>query len=88
MVNVLFDDAAWEDYTSWLRDNRRMVEKINKLLADIDRHPEEGAGHPEPLRGDWSGYWSRRISNADRLIYQVVDDVIRVAQCRGHYDDH
>lgn len=62
-----------------------MVDKIRLLIRDIDRDPFHGLGKPEPLRGNWSGAWSRRINHEHRLIYKVSDTQILILKCRGHY---
>ncbi len=83
----LFSDIAWEDYTSLLDEDRKIIKKINMLLKDIERNPFDGLGKPEPLRNELSGYWSRRITEKHRLIYKVYEDKIYIIGCKGHYDD-
>lgn len=83
----LFSDIAWEDYTSWIDEDRKVMKKINNLLKDIERNPFDGVGKPEPLRNELSGYWSRRITEKHRLIYKVHEDKIYIIGCKGHYDD-
>ena len=83
----LFSDMAWEDYTSWIDEDRKVMKKINTLLKDVERNPFDGLGKPEPLRNELSGYWSRRITEKHRLIYKVYEDKIYIIGCKGHYDD-
>ena len=83
----IWHDVAWEDYVYWQTQDKKTLKKINALLKDIDRNGYTGIGKPEPLVGDWSGYWSRRIDEKNRLIYKIVDGTIRIAQCRTHYGD-
>lgn len=78
-------DISWEDYLYWQSIDKKMVKRINTLIKDIKRHPFEGIGNPEPLRHNWSGYWSRRMNREHRLIYKVTEDTIFIAQCRYHY---
>jgi toxin YoeB len=86
---ITFSDNAWDDYTAMVtQGDRRALGKITKLIKDIARTPEDGLGKPEPLRGEFSGYWSRRITDKDRLIYRTSGDDIQIVQCRGHYGDH
>jgi len=87
-MKLLFADNAWEDYTHWQDTDRKVVKKINVLLKDISRSPFAGLGKPEPLRHEWSGYWSRRIDDQHRLIYRVVGDHIELVSLRFHYGDH
>lgn len=83
----LFSDIAWEDYTRWIDEDRKVMKKINTLLKDVERNPFDGLGKPEPLRNELSGYWSRRITEKHRLIYKVYEDKIYIIGCKGHYDD-
>ena len=62
-----------------------MLKRINLLIVDIQRHPFTGLGDPEPLRFNWTDYWSRRIDREHRIIYKATDDAIIIAQCRYHY---
>lgn len=83
-MNIIFSELAWEDYQSW-RDDRKTRKKIEDLLKDISRNGNVGIGKPEPLSGDLSGFWSRRINDKDRLVYAIGDDGIYVVACRFHY---
>ena len=85
-MNKTFSRFAWEDYNAWLSEDRKVVRKINELLKDIERNGHEGLGKPEPLRHELSGYWSRRITDKDRLIYRFDEDTIYIIGCKGHYD--
>ncbi|MBN2778233.1 MAG: Txe/YoeB family addiction module toxin [Bacteroidales bacterium] len=82
----IFVDESWEDYLYWQKNNKKYVKKINEFLKDISRQPFSGKGKPEPLKFQYSGYWSRRIDAEHRLIYKVKDDEILIAMCRFHYD--
>lgn len=84
-MRYVFDESAWEDSTWWQETDRRVLRRINRLLTDVARDGETGLGKPERLRGDLSGYWSRRITEEHRLVYRVVGDEVRVAACRYHY---
>lgn len=83
----IWDDEAWEDYVYWQTQDKKTLKRINSLIKDIDRNGYEGIGKPEPLKGNWSGYWSRRIDEKNRLVYKIVDGTIRIAQCRTHYGE-
>ena len=83
MIKVWADDA-WEDYLYWQTQDKKTLKKINALIKDIDRNGYDGIGKPEPLTGDLSGYWSRRIDEKNRLVYKIADETIRIAQCRTH----
>ncbi len=82
---VKFADAAWEDYLYWQRADRKVLRRINELIKAIQREPFRGIGKPEPLKGNWSGFWSRRIDRQHRLVYAVEKDELQIAQCRYHY---
>ncbi|RQD69430.1 MAG: Txe/YoeB family addiction module toxin [Tindallia sp. MSAO_Bac2] len=84
-MNKTFSSYAWEDYTEWLSEDRKVIKKINALLKDIERNGHEGIGKPEPLKHELSGYWSRRITDKDRLIYRFDEDTIYIIGCKGHY---
>jgi toxin YoeB len=77
---------AWEDYVYWQANERRILKRINVLIKDILRNPFDGIGKPEPLKFEWSGFWSRRINDEHRLVYTVKDRQVIIAQCRYHYD--
>lgn len=83
----IWDDEAWDDYLYWQTQDKKTLKRINALIKDIDRNGYEGIGKPEPLTGNWSGYWSRRIDEQNRLVYKIFDGTIRIAQCRTHYGD-
>ena len=83
---LTFTENAWDDYLYWQKVDKRMVLKTNELIKAIKRTPFEGIGKPEPLKYDLAGYWSRRIDQEHRLVYQVIEDEILVYACRYHYD--
>ena len=87
--NLGFTLAGWEEYTAWQAEDKRTLRKINHLIIkDVLRNADTGIGHPEPLRGDLSGYWSRKIDEKNRLIYKILEDgKILIAHCNGHYGD-
>ena len=80
-----FADDAWSDYLYWQQQDKKILKKINRLIKEIERDPFEGIGEPEPLKYNWSSYWSRRITIEHRLVYKVLDEQILIAQCRYHY---
>ena len=82
---LVWDENAWEDYLWWQARDRKVLKRINTLLADITRNGNAGFGKPEPLRHDFAGYWSRRITEEHRLLYKTVADEVRIAACRYHY---
>lgn len=81
-------DYAWEDYLYWQSQDKKTLKKINKLLEDIERNGESiGIGKPEPLSGDLSGWWSRRIDEKNRSVYRIRNDRLEILQCKSHYND-
>jgi toxin YoeB len=82
---ISWAEKAWEDYLYWQSIDRKTLKRINTLLQEISRQPFEGIGDPEPLKHQWSGYWSRRIDREHRLVYKVAAENIIVVQCRYHY---
>ena len=69
----------------WSTQNKKVFSKINDLIMDVSRDPFKGIGKPEPLRGNWKGYWSRRITDEHRLVYKITDEGIAIVSCHGHY---
>lgn len=84
-MKIVFADRAWEDYLFRQQNNPKTLKRINELIKAIKRDPFKGIGDPEPLRFNWSGFWSRRIDREHRLVYAVEADAILIAQCRYHY---
>lgn len=84
---IAWDMDAWADYLYWQKQDKKTLNRINQLIKDMSRNPFEGIGKPERLKGDLTGFWSRRIDDEHRLVYAVEADRIVVIACRGHYDD-
>ncbi len=84
-MNLLFFSKAWDDYLYWQSTDKKVVRKINDLLKDISRDAYSGIGKPEPLKHEYSGYWSRRITDEHRLVYKVEERTIKIIQLRYHY---
>lgn len=84
-MNVTFKPTAWEQYTYWQSVDKVVFKKINHLIKECQRHPFEGTGKPEPLKGDLSGFWSRRINREHRLVYKATATHLIITQCRYHY---
>lgn len=85
MKNLEFDPAAFEDLAWWIEQDRKKALRIVKLIMEVQRHPFEGTGKPEALKHDLAGCWSRRIDEENRLVYEVLEDKIRILACRYHY---
>ena len=85
-MKYVFVEESWEDYLYWQKTNKKYVKKINELLREIARDPFSGIGKPEALKFQYQGFWSRRIDQEHRLIYQVKEDEILIVKCRFHYD--
>ena len=86
-MNKIWTDEAWEQYLYWQTQDKKTLKKLNKLIADIQRNGNKGIGHPEPLKENLSGLWSREIDEKNRLIYQIADGCLKIYQCRNHYSD-
>jgi toxin YoeB len=84
---VGFSTKAWEDYQYWVSNDKKILKRINTLIEDIKRNPNDshGLGKPERLKENFQGYFSRRITSEHRLVYKIMDDLIIIAQCRYHY---
>jgi toxin YoeB len=84
-MKLIFADTAWDDYLYWQQQDKRMVERINKLIKEAQREPFAGIGKPEPLKHALAGYWSRRITDEHRMVYKIDGDSMLIAQLRYHY---
>ena len=79
-------DKAWDDYLYWQSQDKKTLKRINQLIKDTERDPFHGIGKPEPLKGELSGFWSRRIDDVNRLVYRVNGELVEILSCRGHYE--
>lgn len=88
-MKLVFSDQAWDDYLHWQAKDQTTLDRVNALIKECQRTPFKGTGKPEPLKGDLKGWWSRRVTLEDRLVYRVAgsgdDQRLEVAQCRYHY---
>jgi toxin YoeB len=85
MASLKFSTMAWEDYLYWQVSDKKKLKRINILIKDCLRSPYEGIGKPEPLKGNLTTWWSRRISEVDRMVYKFEDDTLVIVQLRYHY---
>lgn len=86
-MKLLWDDRAWDDYIYWQTQDRKTLRRINAIVKDIQRDRYSGIGKPEPLIGNLSGWWSRRIDDENRIVYREENGAIIIAACKGHYED-
>lgn len=84
-MEIVWQTTAWEDYLYWQQTDHKVLRRINDLIKDCVRNPFKGIGKPEPLRGNYAGYWSRRITDEHRLVYAVHEGRLHILQCRFHY---
>ena len=84
-MKLVFAEKAWEDYLYWQKTDKKILNRINSLIKDIQREPFEGIGKPEPLKHALSGYWSRRINDEHRIVYKINQESLLIAQLRYHY---
>lgn len=84
-MTLIFADEAWDDHLYGQTRDRKMVERINKLIAEVTRKPFSGVGKPEPLKHALSGYWSRRINDEHRMVYRIDGRSLLIAQLRYQY---
>ena len=87
-MKKIWQEEAWDDYLYWQTQDKKTLKKINSLIRDIERHPFEGIGKPEPLKHDLTGYWSRRIDESNRIVYKINNNILEIAQCRNHYEKY
>lgn len=86
MRNIKFEPLGWKEFTEWQLEEPKIWKKLVELLTETTRTPFEGKGKPEPLRYNYKGYWSRRLTLEHRVIYKVTDDDIIVVACKNHYE--
>jgi len=86
-MNKMFTENGWQDYMWLLKNDKRALKRVNSLIKDVSRTPFSGLGKPEPLHGNFQGYWSRRVNEKDRLIYAVDGQMMTIIACRIHYND-
>ena len=79
-------DKAWDDYLYWQSQDKKTLKRINQLIRATERDPFNGIGKPEPLKGDLSDFWSRRIDDTNRLVYRVNGELLEILSCKGHYE--
>ena len=84
-MRKIWDDSAWADYLYWQTQDKKTLKRINELIKDIERNGNLGIGKPEPLKGNLSGLWSRRIGEYNRLVYRIREDLLEIVSCRDHY---
>lgn len=84
-MEIVWTENSWQDFQYWKKRDVKKVERIKKLLENIQDTPHAGLGKPEPLKFNLSGWWSRRIDSQNRLVYRVIDNKIEILACRHHY---
>lgn len=86
-MRKIFHEQGFEDYLYWQTHDKKILKKINDLLKDIERNGYKCKGKPEPLTGNYSGFWSVRIDKKNRLVFRITGGMIEIAECKSHYDD-
>ena len=85
-MNKIWFDEAWEDYIYWQQQDKKTLKRINKLIEDAERNGYNGIAKTEPLKGDLTGFWSKRIDDKNRLVFRIRNNTLEVLSCRGHYE--
>ncbi|HEU4610280.1 MAG TPA: Txe/YoeB family addiction module toxin [Chitinophagaceae bacterium] len=85
-MELVWQSNAWQDYLYWQEQDKKILHRINDLITDTLRSPYKGIGKPEPLKGELSGFWSRRINSEHRLVYIIKEQRLHIIQCRFHYN--
>ncbi len=86
-MRLLWLEEAWDDYLEWQMTDKKTLKRIHALLKDMQRSPYEGIGKPEALKENFSGFWSRRIDDKNRIVYVQENNTITIISCKGHYND-
>jgi len=84
-MELVWQSNAWADYVYWQKTDTKILARINDLIKDCLRNPFKGMGKPEPLKGNYSGCWSRRINDEHRLVYRISQERLHILQCRFHH---
>lgn len=84
-MRKIWHETAWSDYLYWQTQDKKTLKRINTLIKDIERNSNLGIGKSEPLKGNLSGLWSRRIDEYNRLVYRISNDMLEIVSCRDHY---
>ena len=84
-LNIMWTAEAWDDYVYWQGQDKKTLKRINQVIKDIQRTPFDGIGKPEPLKANLTGFWSRRIDDTNRLVYEVTSTQINIISCRYRY---
>lgn len=87
-MKKVWHEDAWDEYVSWLTKDKKVVKRINQLIKSIERNGYKCIGKPEPLVGNFSGWWSVRITQKDRMVFKIEKDRLVIIQCGNHYNDH
>lgn len=85
MRNIEFTEKEWADFLEWSKNERKIFNKISRLIEETSKNPFKGTGKPEALKHNLKGYWSRRITNEHRLVYSVGNNAIKIVSCKYHY---
>ena len=87
MSKITFSESGFEDYKYWMNEDRKTLKRINALIDDIIRNGNNGIGKPEALKNNYTGFYSRRIDDKNRLVYRIEGEIILIIACRTHYQD-
>lgn len=85
MRKILFHSSAFEEYSDWAKNDKKVFGKLTRIIKETAREPFSGLGKPEALKSELNGYWSRRITHKDRLVYKATDEHIIIISCKYHY---
>ena len=86
-MKKVWQDEAWEDYLHWQTQDKKTLQKINRLIQDIERNGYAGIGKPEPLKGELAGFWSVRIDEKNRIVFRICEEQLEIWHCGSHYRD-
>lgn len=82
---ISFIERSWDEYNSWQKDDKKVFDKIQRLIKETLIDPFGGIGKPEPLKNNLQGYWSKRITNEHRLVYKIEENQLIIISCKYHY---
>ena len=83
---VAFHQTAFDDYSDWAKTDKKLFDRIRRIISETAKTPFDGIGKPEPLKQQLKGYWSRRLTDEHRLVYKVTDEYLIIVSCKYHYE--
>ena len=88
MMSVKFSPNALNQFFHLAEREKKIFKALKKLIEDTQRNGTSGLGHPEPLKANLSGWWSKKLDEKNRMVFRVVENTVEIISCYTHYNDH